>query len=201
MRKKDYMKTIVVVVLLSTLFITGCSSKKQPIPEASPVTPMTSRGQQLQTQTNIYQQLSKRLQAEIRSKKVEVKQLENQVRITIPSDLLFSGGGWTIDRKGNEILDKIIPVLKDFKNQAIEVYGYTDNAPVGSSMRSKFSTNRELSLARAVDIVNYFQNKGIDRDILSATGYGAEQPVATNDTAQGRVKNRRTEIAIMAPEG
>jgi chemotaxis protein MotB len=205
MKLKIIMKVTAILVLFSSLLVSGCASKKQSMPETrseAKTTPATTpRSQQVQAQTNIYQQLTKRLQPEIKSYKVEIKQFDDRVRITIPNDVLFPGGGWTIDRKGNEILDKIIPVLKDLKNQAIEVYGYTDNAPVGSSMRSKFSTNRELSLARAVDIVSYLQKKGIDRDILSATGYGAEQPVATNDTTLGRVKNRRMEIAIMALDG
>lgn len=194
------MKSIFIAVILFSMLVPGCVSKKASRIEAQQVTPMTSRSQQSQSQTNTYQQLTKRLQPEIKSRKVEVKQFENQVRITIPNDVLFPGGGWTIDRKGKEILDKIIPVLKDIKNQAIEVYGYTDNVPIESSLKAKFSTNMELSLARTLDIVNYLQKKGIDRDILSSTGYGTEQPVAANDTSQGRARNRRMEMAIMGPD-
>jgi chemotaxis protein MotB len=197
MRGKASLSLVVFVLML----IWGCSSKQSPRVDAKPITPATPMSQQLQSQTSLYQQLMKKLQSEIKANKVGVKQFENQVRITIPNDVLFPGGGWTLDRKGIEILDKIVTILKDLKNQAIEVYGYTDNAAISGSQRSRFSTNRELSLARAVDIVNYFEKKGIDRDILSATGYGSEQSLATNDTPAGRAKNRRVEIAIMGIDG
>jgi chemotaxis protein MotB len=69
------------------------------------------------------------------------------------------------------------------------------------SLRGKFSTNRELSLARAVDVVNYLKEKGISPDLLTATGYGADQPVSPNDMPQGRARNRRIEILIVAADG
>jgi len=188
-----------VLMVAAALFVfVSCSTKKVSKTEVQPASSMTEKSQQSQTQAIIYQQFIKRLQPEIKTNKAEVKQFDNQVRITIQNDILFPGGGLTIDRKGVEILDKIILVLKELKNQAIEVNGHTDNSPVGPSLRSKFSTSRELSLARAVEIVSYFQKKGIDRDMMSATGYGAEQSVATNDTPQGRAKNRRTEIIVVA---
>jgi chemotaxis protein MotB len=190
-----------IAMLVFALYgLEGCASRQESRSEVRPATPLSAKDRQSQSWSGIYDQITRRLQSEIKSNKAEVKQFENQVRITISNDVLFPGGGWTIDRKGNELLDKIIPVFKDFKNQAIEVYGYTDNAPAGSLPKSKFSTNRELSLARAVDIVGYFQNKGINRDLLSATGYGAEEPVATNDIPKGRAKNRRMVIAVMSPD-
>lgn len=190
---------IAFILMFTTFFvITGCSQKNVSKAEITPDTPLTAKGQEFEVQKNIYNKLSIRLQPEIKSKKVEVGQFDNMVRITIPTDILFSGGGWTIDRRGSEILDKIVMVLKDLRNQAIEVNGYTDNSSVAPSLRTKFSTNRELSLARAVEIVNYFQKKGINRDMISATGYGAEHSVATNDTIQGRTRNRRMEVIVVA---
>jgi chemotaxis protein MotB len=205
MRRNDYRKALeIIVIVLMPVFalhgLEGCASKPESKREIRPITPVSAIGRQSQTLTSIYDKLLKSLQSEIKSKKAEVKQFENQVRITIANDILFPGGGWTVDRKGYEMLDKIVPVMKEFKGSPIEVYGYTDNGPIGPSVRSKFSTNRELSLARAVDIVSYFQRKGVDRDLLSATGYGADNPVAPNDTPQGRARNRRTEIAFLSSD-
>lgn len=198
---KDFCVVACIIILVFVLHgLQGCASRQESKSEIRPMKPMSEKSQQSQTLTSIYDQLTKQLQSEIKAKKAEVRKFENQVRITIPNDILFPGGGWSIDRKGYEILDKIVPVMKGLKNNPIEVYGYTDNRPIGSSLRSKFSTNRELSLTRAVDIVNYFQKRGVDRDMLTATGYGEEQPAATNDTQLGRAKNRRMDIAIMAPD-
>ena len=100
-------------------------------------------------------------------------------------------------RGGRETLDKIIVALKGRKGLAVEVYGFTDNSPIGPMLRRQFSTNRELSLARAVDVVSYMEQKGINRDLISATGYGDERPIAPNDTPAGRRKNQRVEIIIL----
>jgi len=87
--------------------------------------------------------------------------------------------------------------LKGRKGMAVEVYGFTDNSPIGPVLRRQFSTNRELSLARAVDVVSYMEQKGINRDLISATGYGDERPITPNDTPAGRRKNQRVEIIVL----
>jgi chemotaxis protein MotB len=190
--------TVFLSLISSVLMLcVGCASKQTSKNEALPVTGMTGRSQQFQAQTDAYQQLTKQLQKEVKAGQTQVTQLEKSLKITFVNEILFPGGGWNMDRKGKGILDKIIPVLKTLKGSDIEVYGHTDNSPVISSLRTKFSTNRELSLARAVDVVNYLKEKGISPDLLTATGYGADQPAFPNDTPQGRAKNRRTEILIM----
>jgi chemotaxis protein MotB len=74
------------------------------------------------------------------------------------------------------------------RNQRIVVEGFTDNVPIGPALRSRFPSNWELSTARATGVVRY----------LVAQGFGDSRPVTSNDTAQGRAKNRRVEIVIMA---
>jgi len=165
----------------------GCASKQESKTEIGPVTSMTGP----------YQQLTKQLHKEIKAGHVQVSQLDKSLKIAFVNDMLFPKGGWSIDRKGKEILDKVIRVLKTLKDSDIEVYGHTDNSPVMPSLRGKFSTNRELSLARAVDVVNYLKERGINQDLLTATGYGADQPAFPNDTPQGRAKNKRIEILIV----
>ena len=70
--------------------------------------------------------------------------------------------------------------------------------PIGPALRSRFPSNWELSTARATDVVRYLVAQGVNPNMLSAQGFGDSQPVASNDTAQGRAKNRRVEIVIMA---
>jgi chemotaxis protein MotB len=188
-----------VFLLVSVLLSVGaCSSKRSSSVETSPATLKAQRTQQFQSETNIYQQLTKQLQREIKAGQAQVRQLDSSLKVIMASDTLFPGGGWNIDRRGREMLDKIIPTVKDLKNSDIEVNGFTDNSSVPSSMRAKVSTNRELSLARAVDVVNYLKQKGISPGAITATGYGADQPVSANDTPQGRAKNRRIEILILS---
>ena len=114
------------------------------------------------------------------------------------NEILFPEGGWELNQKGRETLDKILPVLKNLTNQRIEVNGYTDNVPIGPELKSRFPSNWELSTARATDVVRYLQKEGVNPELLSATGYGQEDPVASNDTPEGRAKNRRIEIVLVA---
>ena len=72
------------------------------------------------------------------------------------------------------------------------------NVPIGPELRNRFPSNWELSTARAADVVRYLVAQGVNPNILSAQGFGDSRPVASNDAAQGRAKNRRVEIVIMA---
>jgi len=91
-----------------------------------------------------------------------------------------------------------VPVLKGLTNQRIEINGYTDNVPIGPELKSRFPSNWELSTARATDVVRYLIKEGVSPQLLSATGYGEQDPVASNSTAAGRAKNRRIEIVLVA---
>ena len=92
----------------------------------------------------------------------------------------------------------MVPVLINLQNQRIMVNGYTDNVPIAPDFRWRFPSNWELSTARATDVVRYLIQQGVNPAILAATGYGEQDPVASNDTPQGRRQNRRVEIVITA---
>ena len=68
--------------------------------------------------------------------------------------------------------------------------------PIGPELRQRFPSNSELSSARASDVVRFLAAKGVPQNIMSAQGFGDSRPVASNDTPQGRAKNRRVEIVI-----
>jgi chemotaxis protein MotB len=97
----------------------------------------------------------------LKAGQVQIKQFEEGITITMANDILFPEGGWKIHRGGRETIDKIIVYLKGRKGLAVEVYGFTDNSPIGPLLRIQFSTNRELSLAQAVDVVSYMDNIAI----------------------------------------
>jgi chemotaxis protein MotB len=111
---------------------------------------------------------------------------------------MFPEGGWQIHQQGEATLNKIVPTLVSLQNQRVVVEGFTDNVPIGPELRNRFPSNWELSTARDTDVVRYLAAQGVNPNILSAQGFGDTQPVASNDTAQGRAKNRRVEIVIMA---
>ena len=191
---------IVLIVVAALILVFGCASKKPDQQEIKQPRTSITESSRTQVKTSTDQELTRQLQREIKSGQVQIKQFEEGIKITMANDILFPEGGWKIHRGGKEALDKVIVALKGRKNLAVEVYGFTDNTPIGPMLRRQFSTNRELSLARAVDVVTYMEGKGINRDIISATGYGDERPIAPNDSAAGRRKNQRVELIIFFSE-
>jgi chemotaxis protein MotB len=91
----------------------------------------------------------------------------------------------------------MVPIFRQFQHTTITVIGYTDTTPVGPQLQSMgISDNTQLSLKRASQAVAYFQSQGVNPNLLSAKGFGEGNPVASNDTAEGRAKNRRIEIIL-----
>jgi chemotaxis protein MotB len=143
-----------------------------------------------------YKQLNAKLQDEIGTDQAQVAELQNLIRVSLENTLLFSEGSVALHQSGEATLNKIAPVLKTLKGQVVEIKGFTDNVPIGPELKARFPNNVSLSKARAETVLKYLASKGVPSSMMTATGYGDAKPVASNDTAQGRAKNRRVEIDI-----
>jgi outer membrane protein OmpA-like peptidoglycan-associated protein len=110
---------------------------------------------------------------------------ENSVR--------FDTGKATLTSVAKANLDKLVPVFKEYADTNIEIYGYTDST--GSAQ-----FNLTLSQKRAESVRNYLASKGLVSSRFKTTGLGIADPIATNDTPEGRTQNRRVEFAILANE-
>ena len=99
----------------------------------------------------------------------------------------FASGSSTISAKSYMILDEVVNSLKGYPEVKLTIQGYTDSV-------GKESTNLRLSQQRAESVMNYFIGKGIDYGRLKAVGFGELNPVANNNTKEGRAKNRRIEL-------
>ena len=114
--------------------------------------------------------------------------------IRLKDDILFGSADSTIQTNSYPTLNKIIDILSKIDNPAI-IEGHTDSFPIKSE---KYSSNWELSTARATSVINYLVNsKRINPKRLSAVGYGEYAPVAENTSNDGRMKNRRVDIIIL----
>lgn len=114
--------------------------------------------------------------------------------IRLHDDILFDSAGSTIQTNSYHTLNKIIDILSKTDNPAI-IEGHTDSFPIKSE---KYSSNWELSTARATSVINYLvASKRINPKRLSAVGYGEYAPVAENTSNDGRMKNRRVDIIIL----
>ncbi len=118
-----------------------------------------------------------------------LKKMETGAKLVI-ENILFNSGKATLKPQSFEALDKFAELLRKNPSVSIEVSGHTDNT--GSA-----SLNKKLSKDRALTVKNYLVNKGIEDERITYAGYGFEQPIATNDTPEGREQNRRVEIKVI----
>jgi chemotaxis protein MotB len=141
-------------------------------------------------------QVAEQLKTALAGEQVEVAQRIVSVTLTSSADAMFPSGGWQVPSSA-PVLDKIVPTLSKLENAKIVVSGYTDNVPIGDDLKAKGVTNNlDLSAERAVSIANYLTAHGVKPDIISAHAFGETNPVAPNDTPEGRAKNRRVDITL-----
>lgn len=141
-------------------------------------------------------ELEARLRKEIGDKEVSVALGDRGLVITFVAEVLFDSGKADLRKSSLEKLDKVAEVLKTtVADLQVGIEGHTDNVPI---KHSGWKSNWELSAARALSVLHYLtEQQDIEAQRLSATGYGEYRPVASNDTKEGRQKNRRVEIVIV----
>lgn len=125
---------------------------------------------------------------------VNVKVLKGVVYISLADNMLFKSGSYQISPRAMDILSKIAKIIKDYRDYDVLVEGNTDNVPIS---RPNIRNNWDLSALRASSVVQVLQDDfGVDPSRLTAGGRGEYNPIASNDTAEGRQLNRRTQIII-----
>ena len=146
-----------------------------------------------------YEELVSHLKKQIENQEVAIKTFEEKITVTFVDRIVFELGKSEISPEGREILGKIGKTLKDVRGKLIRVVGHTDNVPILPKYHYKFPSNWELSAARAASVVNYLQKDlGLDPTNLEAVGRSFYEPIASNETNEGRAQNRRVNI-IIAP--
>jgi chemotaxis protein MotB len=150
-----------------------------------------------------YEQQTRQLQAaqaQSAAEQQQIARMHAENKWVVAGDLLFPEGGYQLSPNGQQALSQYVPQLKNLNNAKVVVYGYTDNLPVGPGLqRAGVKDNIDLSSRRADNVVAYFRAQGVNPTILSAKGFGDTHPVASNDTPDGRAKNRRIEIVMEGP--
>jgi chemotaxis protein MotB len=141
-----------------------------------------------------------KLQQAYQGDEVEIKQLQGELKVTIKDKILFPEGGFRLDAKAQAVLAKMVPTLSGFQNTKIVVRGYTDSVPIGADLkREGVTTNLDLSSKRADNVVDFLLKKGVSANLISAQGMGESNPVASNNTPDGRAQNRRIEVTLVGP--
>jgi len=159
------------------------------------------REAEMKEMRSTYDDLLEGMKSEIEKGKITITQLKGKLKVNMLDEILFDSGRTSIKPEGVEVLERVGGILLDVKDRAINVEGHTDNVPIGPELARRYPTNWELSAARATNVARYLQEKiGIDATVLSATGYGEYHPVYSNDTEEGRARNRRIEIVLVPME-
>lgn len=126
--------------------------------------------------------------------KVRVTQTPHGVNVEINASVLFAPGDARLADDSSQALRAVAAVLKD-DARALRVEGHTDSVPINNGV---FPSNWELSAVRASSVVRLFIESGIAEARLTAVGRGPTQPVADNDTPEGRLRNRRVSVLILS---
>lgn len=125
---------------------------------------------------------------------VDIKVLKGVVYISLADNMLFKTGSYEVSSRAMETLSKIAKIIMDYGDYDVLVEGNTDDVPIS---RTNIRNNWDLSALRASSVVQVLQNDfGVNPARLSAAGRGEYNPVADNDTAEGRQLNRRTQIIV-----
>jgi chemotaxis protein MotB len=177
------------VLLGTALMAAGCVPQQQYNQEVQQV-------QQLQYLNSTYKQLNQNLQSEVGADQVQIKQLQNRLEVTMVNTILFPEGGWELSAEGKREMMKVMPALQGVPDKQIVIAGYTDNLRIEEPLARRFPNNWDLAAARAVSVVTFIEEQGLNPNQLSAVSFGKYHPIASNDTPEGRAHNRRISIAI-----
>ncbi len=139
-----------------------------------------------------YDALVQDLESEVAAGQIEIEQLREGLRLNMTQDILFASGSARLAPAGQSLLRKVAGQIRQIPNE-VEVQGHTDDVPISTS---RFPSNWELAAARATEVVRLLASAGVDAGRLSAISYGEFRPVASNETAEGRARNRRIEIRL-----
>jgi chemotaxis protein MotB len=155
------------------------------------------RYDQLQAQYQQLQQQNAALTQQVAADKTQICRLQGAIKYTVNSDLLFASGSWEMREQGKQIIANMAAKLAPTQQNHVLVSGYTDNAPIGRALeRQGVTSNEILSQKRAEAVMAFLVSQGVKPDLISAKGFGDADPVASNDTAQGRAQNRRVELSL-----
>jgi len=175
---------------VAALLLAGCVSQQKY--DAS-----QQKNSELQTE---YDQLNQAMSAEVGAKNVQISRLQNAIKVSVNSELLFPSGGWEMPAQAKETIAKMAAILAPHQTTKINVNGYTDTTPIGPGlMKEGVTSNLILSQKRADSVSQYMIAQGVNPALITSRGFGDADPVASNDTPAGKAQNRRVELTLATP--
>jgi len=192
--------TTMTLALVAVLAAAGCNKgliKEQKAQIADLETKNHALEGELEEQKKMTDDLNTQLADLQTQQKVLIEEKDGLTQITLDGSASFNSADATLTHDGKETVDRIWSVLQNYPDRRILIEGHADNRPIGANARQYYASNWELSSARAHSVLHYVENKfGTEPERLAAVGYGEFNPVADNETREGRAQNRRVVITV-----
>ena len=128
--------------------------------------------------------------------KIEVTEDAGGIRLSIEATLLYPSGVTELSSKGRGVLRRVSGALMDHKSVRVVVEGHADTDRMGGTLAQRYPTNWELSAARSINVIRYLIENGVEEPRLEGRAFSSTKPVASNDSSEGKAKNRRIEILL-----
>ena len=141
-----------------------------------------------------YKNLMQRFRGLIDAGKLKVRIVDGRMVVVLANDILFSSGSAALSKEGSAAIAEVTQVLSSITNRKFQVEGHSDNVPIATA---QYPSNWELAAARAITVTKTMIDAGMPAERISAASYGEKQPVAKNDSPEGKAANRRIEITIV----
>jgi chemotaxis protein MotB len=154
------------------------------------------RTQGLESLRGGYQGLVADLESEVAAGQIEIERLREGLRLNVTDAILFDSGSARLKPAGQEVLGRVAVRLRELSHE-VEVQGHTDNVPIQGALARRYPSNWELAAARATGVVRWLEEQGVDPARLTGVSFGANHPIAPNDSPEGRARNRRIEIRLL----
>src|SRR5215813_3345248 len=152
---------LILSVAAAALLAAGCVSQKT-------YNESLDRNAQLEKE---YQDLNQSMSAEVSSKNMHIERLQDAIKVSVNSELLFPSGGWEMSDSAKTSIAKIAKVLAPKQKAKIDVNGYTDTTPIGPGLAKQgITTNQILSQKRADNVMQYMISQGVKPALVSAHG-------------------------------
>jgi len=135
------------------------------------------------------------LRDEVVAGQILIDSIQDGIQMDVSNELLFASGSAILSKEGRDVLLRLARLLRE-GDETISVEGHTDNVMIGAALEGQYPSNWELAGARAARVVRRLSAEGVDPRRLRAISHGPFAPKVSNDTEQGRVRNRRTEILL-----
>ena len=150
--------------------------------------------------SSTYKDMLEQMKGEIAKGQVTITELKGKLTLNMADSILFNSGKAEVKSEGRVVLAKVAKVLNGVKDRQIRIAGHTDNIQITGALTKKFASNWELSAHRAITVMHALEERGIVGVQMAAVAFADTRPVVSNDTPEGRAKNRRIEISLVPKE-